>query len=295
MSATAPPASPAPPAPPAPIAPAALTVRPATAADYPCFSRFFQELGTGDPVPPPERWTETMAPATVFFDEPAGRAVAYAYVQVLSGTGYVRHIVVDPDQRGRGVGRAVMAGVASRLVEAGCGRWCLNVKPDNTAAIRLYTSVGMAPAHLSTAFRFGWDLVPRLPRGARPMPERSVTPADDAAIEATFAMPAGQIAETRRNARNVLLSLVDPHREGTPPLAFASFDPHFPGAFPFRVLDPTLAAPLLDAIHPHALPDPPYMQIVSEDAALTAALAAAGATVRLEILHMRGKLPLPGA
>jgi GNAT superfamily N-acetyltransferase len=266
-----------------------LAARPATSADYPHFVRLFPELGVDDPVPPVERWLETMAAATLIFADEAGAVVGYAYVQALQGEGYVRHVVVDPGRRGEGLGRAIMGAIAARLRAAGCVRWCLNVKPDNEAALRLYRAVGMTSQYTSTAFRFGWDLVDRLPRAHGEVIARPVEPIEDPAIEAVFDLPAGQIDDARKRPGTVLLRLVDASAPG--PVGFAAYDPRFPGAFPFRVADPTLAASLLAAIRPHELPDTPHMQIVSEDEALTAVLCAAGATVRLVALHMAGELP----
>lgn len=268
-----------------------LRARAATPADHAHFARLFPELGTGDPLMPPDRWAEAVAPASIFFEDEAGAVVAYTYFQVLSGTGYVRHVVVDPALRGRGAGRAVMAEIAARLRAAGCSRWCLNVKPDNEPAIRLYRAFGMAPSYLSTALRFGWEVVARLPRGERVVSARLVDPSEDAAIEAAFGMPAGQITDSRRRPDLVLLRLVDPAAPDEARVGFASYDPHFPGAFPFRVADPTLAAPLIEAIRPHELPDAPYVQVLAEDEGVGEALIAAGATVRLKALHMKGEVP----
>jgi GNAT superfamily N-acetyltransferase len=269
---------------------ARITARPATPADHPHFARLFLELGVDDPVVPADRWAETMAPATTIFEDGAG-VVGYAYVQVLQGVGYVRHVVVDPDRRGAGLGRGIMAAVAAQLRAAGCPRWCLNVKPDNEPAVRLYRAMGMVPQYTATAFRFTWDLLDRLPRLDRVVESRIVESSEDAAIEAAFAMPAGQIADARKRPDLVLLRLVDPSLPADARIGFAAYDPRFPGAFPFRVAEPRLAAALLAAIRPHEPPDTPYMQIVSEDEALTEVLLTAGAQVRLVISHMAGAVP----
>lgn len=268
-----------------------LNARQATLADHPHYVRLFPGLGVDDPVPPADRWAQSMAPAILMFADEAGAVVGYAYVQVLEGVGYVRHVVVDPDRRGAGLGRVIMDAIAARLRTAGCARWCLNVRPENAPAVRLYRAVGMAPQYTMTAFRCGRDVVDRLPHSSRVVTGRRAEPAEDAAIEAAFAMPAGQIAEARKRPELVLLRLVDPSAPDDAGVGFAAYDPHFPGAFPFRVADPTLAASLLAAIRPHELPDTPHMQLVSEDDALSELLRAAGAIVRLTALHMAGELP----
>lgn len=268
-----------------------LHARPAAAADHPHFARLFPELGVDDPIPPPDRWAEVYAPDILFFED-RGEVAAYAHFQVLQGVGYVRNVVVDPRRRGQGLGRAVMDEIAARLRAAGCQRWCLNVKPTNEPAIRLYRAVGMETEYRSTALRFGWDLLARLPRPARAVTARPAGPAEDAVLEAAFRLPAGQVAAARARPGLVLLRLVDPAAPDDARVGFASYDPKFPGAFPFRVADPTLAAPLLEAIRPHELPGTPHMQLVVEDDdALAQLLTDAGATVRLTALHMAGAVP----
>lgn len=271
-----------------------FTARPATTTDHSHYARLFPGLGVDDPVMPVERWLATIAPAMLVLEDGDGAVVGYAYVQVLRGVGYVRHVVVDPGRRGQGLGRVLMGEIAGRLRAAGCDRWCLNVKPENEAAVGLYRAVGMTDKYTSTAFRFGWALVDRLPVGDREVIARVVEPGEDAAIEAAFEMPAGQIAEARKRPDMVLLRLVDPRAPGDAGVGFAAYDPRFPGAFPFRVGAPGLAGALLAAIRPYELPDALHMQVVSEDAALTEVLRAAGATVRLTALHMVGEVPARG-
>ncbi|AUX43699.1 uncharacterized protein SOCE26_051520 [Sorangium cellulosum] len=268
-----------------------LAARPATPADYDHFARLFPELGVDQAAPSRDRWEHVLARDTLLFEED-GAVVAYAYAQTLRDMGYVRNVVVTRSHRGRGVGGAVMRAVAAHLRARGCSRWCLNVVPDNAAAVRLYRSAGMEQAYTSTDFRFTWDVVARLPRDGRDVAARRLEPADDAAVEATFALVPGQIAEARGRGHLVLLSLIDPAAPSAPPLGFASFDPAHPGAFPFRVAAPGLAVPLLEAIRPHAPPDGAFVNVVVEDDdALAAAFLAAGASVHLALAHFRGDIP----
>ncbi len=268
-------------------------LRPATPADHVHYARLFPDLATGDPVLPPDRWLDTIAPGTLIAEDGHGSVIGYAYLQILQGNCYVRHVAIEPDRRGQGRGRMLMDAIAARLRAVDCTRWCLNVKPENEAAVRLYRAIGMTNRHTMTAFRLDWDLAARLPCGDRSVIASLVAPADDAAIEAAFAMPAGQIAEARKRPDLVLLRLVDPAGPDDAGLGFAVYDPLFPGAFPFRVAAATLAPPLLAAIRAHERPDTPYIQLVSEDADLTAALLAIGATVRLSAWHMAGDVPGP--
>jgi len=266
---------------------AALHERRAQASDYEQFARLFPELGTGDPVPARARWEEEMLPATIFLERD-GEIVAYGYTQALKGIGYVRHVIVAPGERGKGVGGVLMRALGRQLARAGCMSWCLNVKPDNEPGIRLYSSSGMRVAYASTAFGLGWDVLARLPREIEAPAVHGIEPADDAAIEATFGLPTGQIADVRARGGRVLLRLATSEGLG----GFACFDPNFPGSFPFRVARPSLAVHLLEAIRLHARPEHDHTGVVVEDApALRDALIAAGAVVRFEMLHMKGPIP----
>ncbi|KYG03710.1 hypothetical protein BE21_50265 [Sorangium cellulosum] len=271
-----------------------LVARAARPSDYDHFARLFVELGIDNPVLPRDRWESALAKDTLFFEE-NGEVVAYAYVQPLRGFGYVRHVVVAPSHRGRGIGAVVMRAVAAHLRGRGCARWCLNVKPDNAAAVRLYRSAGMEQVYAMTTFQLAWDAAARLPRPTRPVAARPAEPSDDAAVEAAFGLLPGQVAEARGRGGLVLLCLVDPAAPGAAPLGYASFDPFVPGAFPFRVAAPELAAPLLDAIRAHAPRAPEALLVtVEDDDALAAALRAVGATVQLVGVHFRGEIPDAG-
>jgi GNAT superfamily N-acetyltransferase len=264
--------------------------RGAVPGDYDLFARLVLELATGDPVPEAGRWQETLMPTTLFFEE-EGQVVAYAWATTLADVGYVRHVVVDPAHRGHGHGRVVMDTLAEHFRRAGCTRWVLNVKPDNLPAIRLYRSVGMRDVYLSTALRLEWSVVDRLPRPARAVTGRPADPAEDDALEAAFRLPKSTLATSRSYAGRVIVRLVDPAAADEARVGVASFDVEFPGAFPFRVADPTLGRSLLEAMRPHALPKHSNVGVVVEDdAALARLLIEHGAEVRLEIVHYEGEL-----
>ncbi len=230
-------------------------------------------------------------PTTLLYEDTAGQVAAYSYHQVLGDTGYVRHVVVDPAYRGQKLGRFVMDSLASLFREAGCTKWCLNVKPDNVPAVRLYESVGMKRAYASTSLSLPWAHVERLPSPSRAVTARAVDPAEDAALEAAFDLAPGSLAASRKYAGRAVLRLVDTAAPDEAKVGLASFDPHFPGAFPFRVAHPSLARALLEAMRPHALPQHEHVGLVVEDdAELSRSLVAHGATVRMEILHFRGAL-----
>jgi ribosomal protein S18 acetylase RimI-like enzyme len=269
----------------------ALVSRPASAADYPAFARLHPELGSGDPLPSPGVWLRDLVPRTWLFEQD-GVAAGYLYFERLAGSGYIRHVVVAPELRGQGVGKAMMRAVADELRRTGCDRWCLNVKPENTAAVRLYAGLGMREVHRSVAFRFAWPCIDRLPPSDRFLETCPIEPEEDAAIERAFDLPAGQLAQGRARARTVVLRLRDPAAPDRLDLGFAVFVIDFPGAFPFRLADPAYAAPLLAGLRAQSNPTLPDMGIVAEaDPELARRMLDVGASVKMEFCHYAGPLP----
>jgi mycothiol synthase len=59
------------------------------------------------------------------------------------GQGYVSHLATARDWRGRGLGRALLAGSLVRMRDSGLARAALDVNGRNESATRLYESVGM--------------------------------------------------------------------------------------------------------------------------------------------------------
>jgi GNAT superfamily N-acetyltransferase len=267
---------------------AAPTERPATPSDYDHFTRLFVELTTGDPIPARDMWEKEIAPDAFFLEE-GGAVMAYAWGTKMTDTGYIRHVVVAPDARGRGLGRRIMEILARRFREEGCTKMCLNVKPDNTPAIRLYESFGLRTAYGSVALRLKWSAVERLPVDPEPTRALPIDPSEDAELEARYGMPGGRLSNLRVRSDRVLLRVVD--RSGAT-VGLAGFDPRFPGAFPFRPARASLARALLEAMRSHALPEHDDVQVmVEDDVDLARALRDAGAVVRLEMLHLEGPMP----
>jgi ribosomal protein S18 acetylase RimI-like enzyme len=257
--------------------------------DYRLFVRLFGELGTGDPTPSPERFGEHIAPHTIFLEQ-GGNVVAYAWAVALGELARVINVVVDPACRSRGVGGALMDALASHLRERGCCRWSLNVKPENAPALRLYQGRGLSPVYRSASYRLPWEAARRLPSSDQALELHPVPPGDDAALEASFAIPGGLLAVHRAQPGRVLLQIAAP---GEPaPLGIGSFDPGFPGVFPLRLARPSLARALLAGIAPYALPEHDYtLLLVEDDAELARAVVQAGAELRFELLHLVGAIP----
>jgi len=261
------------------------TIRAARDDDYAAFTRLFPELRVDDPTPAHETWRDKML-ATTLVAERDGDVIGYAYYDLFADEGHLRHLSIAPAHHGQRIGQRLMERVAERMRAHGLTRWALNVKPENTSAIRLYERMGMRPSYTSQALRFGWDLVERLP-SAPALRARPIDPARDAEIEAATKLSAGQLALGRRGRDNILYEV----RDGSSVVGAAVFAPAFPGAFPFRASSPAAARALLDALRPFARPEPPYMQVVVEgQPELASALRAAGALLRLDIVHYKGAL-----
>lgn len=267
-----------------------LRSRMARPDDYPHFVRLSGELGSGDPLPERERWVAEVMPTTLVFEDGVD-VVGYTFVQPLEQTGYVRHVVLGPTHRGRRLGTVVMAAAAEYLRAHGCVDWCLNVRPNNTPAVRLYERCGMRAHHRSQSILLPWTILSQLPREAHGVTARTIEASDDAVVEATFDLPRGQLASHRARAGRVLVGLHSAEA-ADPWVAMACFDPRFPGAGTFRVQRPELAGPLLEAFRPTALPEHEQLRVMVEaDEALAALLFQHGGKLIYDVTRMAGPLP----
>lgn len=86
----------------------------------------------------------TRANATALVETHGGRPVGYALVLFHAGTSLARlySFAVDPDWRGRGVGRRLLEAAEQAARAHDCLYLRLEVRRDNAAAITLYKSVG---------------------------------------------------------------------------------------------------------------------------------------------------------
>jgi GNAT superfamily N-acetyltransferase len=257
--------------------------RAASNDDYPAFVRLFPELRTGDDPPDAAAWARDLLPATLVAEAPEG-VVGYLYGEATGATGYVRHVVVDPAVRGRGVGTVLMHAAAGRFREAGATRWCLNVRPDNTPALRLYRSLGMRRLYSAVSVRIGWGFAAEA-AGLRAMP---IPASDDRMVEIAARLPPGQLALARSRPGRVLTQLRD--RRGAV-VGVAVLDPGEACAFPFRVRSPEQAAALLGGLRCHA-DEASVTLVIEDDPTLAAYLLAAGGEERMRFVHLEG--PLPG-
>jgi GNAT superfamily N-acetyltransferase len=263
--------------------------------DHAAFVRLFPELAVDDPMMAEEKFNRELLPTTLIAEAGEGpdptRILGYAYFQILEGLAYVRHLVTAPEARRRGVGRALMDAVAEIARAAGCTSWCLNVKPDNTAALALYTAVGLSRGHTSKAFKLQWS---KLDAVADPVQDarievRPIEAHEDAAVETSLGLLRGILSSMRVKGGRAILALRE--RETSAVVGAAVFDPAFPGANPFCVTRPELAFVMLRALRAHADPSHELLHFVVEGHPDVAdAVLAAGATLKLDIVNMSGPL-----
>ena len=263
-------------------------VRAASRTDHAAFVRLFPALEVDDPILDEAQFVETLVPTTLIAEAADGAVLGYAYYQRMKDVTYVRHLVTAPEARRQGVGRRLLGEIVARARAAGCTTWCLNVKPLNLPAIALYESLGMERAFTSKALFMAWSKVEGA--GVPGVTSHDIAPEDDARVEPPMKLMAGQLATNRVLDGRVLKRL----EEDGAVVGASVFHPDFPGAYPFRAARPELALVLLRALRTHARAHHDTVNVVCEGQPDVAdALIAAGATVKLDIVHLRGPLPQP--
>lgn len=75
------------------------------------------------------------------------RVIGFHWLKVTEDEAEVYVLAVDPDAAGRGIGRALMHAGLAHLIDEGHERAVLYVDGDNTAAVKLYRSLGFEDAH----------------------------------------------------------------------------------------------------------------------------------------------------
>ena len=109
--------------------------------------------------------------AEVIIADVEGSAAGFAlffhnYSTFLAKPGiYLEDLFVRPEQRGRGVGNALLQRLAQLAVERGCGRLEWSVLDWNADAIGFYRSLGARPQDEWTVFRVTGDALTQLASG----------------------------------------------------------------------------------------------------------------------------------
>jgi GNAT superfamily N-acetyltransferase len=99
--------------------------------------------------------------------EPVGFALFFRNFSTFLGQPgiYLEDLFVDPEHRGKGIGKALLIRLAKIAVERGYGRLEWAVLDWNTPSIEFYRSLGAIPLDEWTAYRLTGDALSRLALG----------------------------------------------------------------------------------------------------------------------------------
>ncbi len=154
-----------------------VTLRFATEGDVPLILRFIRELAEYERLAHACIATEELVRETLFGakryaeviiaeheGEPAGFALFFHnYSTFLARPGiYLEDLYVRPELRGYGIGKALLARLASIASERGCGRVEWAVLNWNEPAIQFYRSLGALPQDQWTVYRVTGEALDRL-------------------------------------------------------------------------------------------------------------------------------------
>jgi len=82
----------------------------------------------------------------------SGRIVGFCNYWIVATELHVLAIATHPDQRGRGVGRALLERALAAACDAGCTLATLEVRRSNQPAIALYERAGFKLAHVRSRY-----------------------------------------------------------------------------------------------------------------------------------------------
>lgn len=99
-------------------------------------------------------------------DEPVGFALYFYNFSTFIGKPgvYLEDLYVEPDYRGRGIGKALLMHVARKAAMEGCGRMEWSVLNWNTPSIEFYKSLGAQAMDEWTIFRLDEAALNKLAR-----------------------------------------------------------------------------------------------------------------------------------
>ena len=155
------------------------TVTPATPDDVPIILSLIRDLAEYEKLLDRVSATEASLRRDLFGPRPyaevligrlGAEAVGYAlffhsYSTFLAKPGiYLEDVFVKPAARGKGVGKALLRGVARAARDRGCGRLEWSVLDWNTPAIEFYQSLGAVPHEGWTTYRMDEAAISALAR-----------------------------------------------------------------------------------------------------------------------------------
>lgn len=74
-----------------------------------------------------------------------GEVVGYGIMSTGAGEAHILNVCVRDSCRSRGIGRTLLEHLLSRAAASGSSEAYLEVRPSNTAAVRLYQAIGFEP------------------------------------------------------------------------------------------------------------------------------------------------------
>lgn len=159
------------------------TIRPGRAADAEALANLIRALAVYERLEQFARLTPGALRDHLFGPHPAaetlvaevaGKPVGYALYFTTFSTFraqpglYLEDVFVEPEYRGRGIGKALMAAVARVGVERGCGRLEWSVLDWNASAIGFYRALGAEALDQWTVYRVADGPLERLAATAPP-------------------------------------------------------------------------------------------------------------------------------
>jgi GNAT superfamily N-acetyltransferase len=154
-----------------------VRTRQANPADVPLVLRFVRDLAAYERSADKVAVDEASMREALFSDRPAAEAViaeidgkpvgfALFFHNFSTWVGrsgiYLEDLYVDPEARGSGAGKALLAHVARLAVERGCQRFEWAVLDWNEPAIGFYKSLGAAPMDDWTVYRLSGEALARV-------------------------------------------------------------------------------------------------------------------------------------
>ncbi len=262
-----------------------LTARDATSRDYEVACELWRAFGADQPPPNEADWNARYLEHIVFLVDDRDDIAGYALCVPYGSRGDIRHIMVTPAWRGKGIGRQLMDAVRTRLHAAGCLDWRLEVRGENETAIALYRKAGMEVLHVLVTLRMTREQAAcfgATRSGTLHVVE--VDPRDDLALEAHFDLGQGYLARCRQVPSSFVW------RIGNDTLAHYRIElaPELSLLFPLRTASADHAEHVIAAAVDAGMQRELELLVVGDDAA--APLVTAGATTMERMLEMGGPI-----
>ena len=122
---------------------AEIIIRQAKLSDVPAISRIETD-SFGTPWSAQEIVKDVTSGGNVYFvvAADADKVVGFAEMRNVAGEAQIYDIAVDPEERGRGIGEALLGHLIDKAEEDRCSVVNLEVRAANTAALGLYNKLG---------------------------------------------------------------------------------------------------------------------------------------------------------